>query len=181
MDSDARPRGVPDVPRLGLTDASVWRHAGRLMAGDDAPRAWTEHQQASEGGWCTTSTEAGSSIARPDHSPRPRTEGPLPARAGPEASRRGGERRAASADHSADDQPLRHHTAPDLPGRAAGRERRCARPPAAGVQRGASADGPRGRGRQRRHAVDHWITPLIATERAPEPERLAAVGRYYLE
>jgi hypothetical protein len=30
-------------------------------------------------------------------------------------------------------------------------------------------------------AVDHWITPLIATERVPEPERLAAVGRYYLE
>jgi hypothetical protein len=30
-------------------------------------------------------------------------------------------------------------------------------------------------------AVDHWIIPLIATERVPEPERLAAVGRYYLE
>jgi hypothetical protein len=30
-------------------------------------------------------------------------------------------------------------------------------------------------------AVDHWTTPLTATERVPEPERLAAVGRYYLE
>ncbi len=29
--------------------------------------------------------------------------------------------------------------------------------------------------------VDHWVTPLIATERVPEPERLAAVGRYFLE
>jgi transcriptional regulator with XRE-family HTH domain len=33
------------------------------MVGDDAPRARTEHQQASEAGWMTTSTEAGSSMA----------------------------------------------------------------------------------------------------------------------
>jgi hypothetical protein len=30
-------------------------------------------------------------------------------------------------------------------------------------------------------AVDHWTTPLITSERVPEPERLAAVGRYYVE
>jgi alpha-beta hydrolase superfamily lysophospholipase len=108
-------------------------------AGDDVPRAWPEHRHA------------------PDNPPGTGTEGPLPARAGAEASRRGGERRRVSVDHSENDQPLRAGPPDTAAGVPAG-STRVALTSADGVELDAVLHTPAGRERHGCVVQAHGIT-----------------------